>query len=175
MHTIRAYVRSGKNLCEKIVTNHSEELKQLTNLNMFPGSLNVILEEPIRFKNAIKWSPWREDWQAFDPKDLIPAMLYDRPIFLQRNTKTRLNETSILAEISLRNTYDLKDGDEIEIKIDEKYIEKLSKLKYLYFNFKYFVYEYIYKKYLYSVIPLRMKIFIKKLIDNKSSGDMSRC
>jgi riboflavin kinase len=94
-----------------------------TGVHFYPGTLNVLLEEPWSSpQNCLRLE--KEEYGGSVSVNLVPCMIFDRPAFLLR---TDLNETGrgphpknlieIATDIRLREQYHLVDGDYVDVEV----------------------------------------------------------
>ncbi|MCD6384128.1 MAG: CTP-dependent riboflavin kinase, partial [Thermoplasmata archaeon] len=105
---------------------YKEEIKKLTGMEAFPGTLNVSLEgfEAVKF-NAVKGfpglkvKPFTAEGRSFGGARLYPGILKDQKVFVIIPDRTHYeNVMEIICERNLRETLDLKDGDLIEVEVE---------------------------------------------------------
>ena len=96
-----------------------------TGLRLFPGSLNVKLENDFNMPDrAIRLE--QEDYGGTVSVSLIRCKFLNTEAFIVRTDKAERGEgrchpktiIEILSDLKLRETYNLKDGDEVEIIVD---------------------------------------------------------
>lgn len=96
----------------------------LLGINLFPGTLNVVVETPLHFRRGqmIRWDGWKNTvWYC-------PARLNGKEVYLH-DWKTRpRNRLEIVADVKLREAFGLADGDPVEVRIPSEYLEHVGPL-----------------------------------------------
>jgi CTP-dependent riboflavin kinase len=95
-----------------------------TRLRLYPGSLNIELEEVWNLpQKTIRLE--KEEYGGQVSVSLVPCQIYDTKAYIVRTDKVERGEVpthpkttiEIVSDVGLRDKYDLKDGDIVEIVI----------------------------------------------------------
>lgn len=103
---------------------HDHYLRK-TGMHLYPGTLNVQLDEPYSLpKNVLRLEG--VEYGGSVSVNLVPCTIFGRPAFLLRtdaNEQGRGHHPKTIVEIAtdvrLREAYGLRDGDEVEIEIQD--------------------------------------------------------
>jgi riboflavin kinase len=96
-----------------------------TGLHLFPGTLNIRLDEPYSLpRNCLRLE--KEEYGGTVNVNLVPCRIFGRAAFLLRTDGSdagvgRHPKTivEIATDVKMRDTYGLNDGDTVEVEIDE--------------------------------------------------------
>lgn len=114
------YVTAGRGMASGHIEAVLEELRALTGKDLFPGTLNLVFGSPLILSN--------EHAQRFD-KDrrlLWPARIGDTDIWLYRWNSSPLHIVEILSEKRLRDHFEIENGGQLTITIDNLHTRKPS-------------------------------------------------
>jgi len=129
VESLVGHVKSGKHDASRWLTRFSAEYAQKLGTPVFPGSLNVLLEREFdwpamssRYKSHVIWFG-REEYGGERDILMLPCALLSmdaRRGFLWTTTigahqRDDLCEVEILADVNLRETYGLADGDRVVV------------------------------------------------------------
>lgn len=100
-----------------------EAYQRKTGMSFYPGTLNVRLQEEYSIpKDALKLD--KEEYGGRVSVFIVPCMFFDKEAFILRTEKNESGAgdhpktiVEIASDVKLRDAYNLKDGDEIEITI----------------------------------------------------------
>jgi CTP-dependent riboflavin kinase len=114
-----AYVISGRSKAKNKVIKWNEAFNRKINKTFFPGTLNLILDKPIMLEHgkAYKFANRYLLWEG---------MLNNEAVYFMRWNTCPLHVIEVLSSHNLRNTLNLKDGDEINLRIKCDYISSLT-------------------------------------------------
>ena len=95
-----------------------------TGVKLYPGSLNIELTEPYHLpKDVIRLEG--HEYGGAVSLSILPCRVFDRKAFIIRTDKNAsgegdhpLNIIEVATDVKLRDEYNLKDGDEVEVIID---------------------------------------------------------
>ncbi|WP_201170829.1 DUF120 domain-containing protein [Halorhodospira halophila] len=104
-------VQSGRGIATLHCCNHSKEIESALGYSPYPGSLNIILDQPVRLA--------LENAYVFDHghRYLWQARLLKHPVFLYRWDLTPLHICEIIADRNLRSYFHFQDGDRVTIEV----------------------------------------------------------
>ena len=115
---IEGYVISGRGQAASLVTRNSNLLFSMLGKELFPGSLNVVLNEPVIFRireGNVFDSGRRYIWQA-----RIEGV--QDPVYVYRWHGCPLHILEVMSICKLRTELNLRDFDEIKIILDEEVV-----------------------------------------------------
>ncbi len=117
MLTFYGRVASGSGNGKSIVRRHMAVLEKLAAPDLYPGTLKLYLDRPLKLENAREWC--YDGIRAY----LVPAFAQEIPVYLY-NFNPPLNplRASLLATVRLRDVVGLKDGDLLEISLREHHV-----------------------------------------------------
>lgn len=105
-------VMSGRGQASLRLVDSAAELRSITGEELVPGSLNVVLDRPVWLapERAIafadgRWLLWR-------------GWLNGSPVWLFRWSIAPLHVIEVLSSIHLRSAFNLRDGQQVTIKLD---------------------------------------------------------
>jgi len=111
--TLRGRVASGRQVGAGFVQANSEKLHTLLGAGPYPGTLNIVLEQPILIKRAIRLD-------AEGKKFGIRATINGMPCILYRWLGAPMHVAEIIAAVPLRQELSLKDGQAVELSLARK-------------------------------------------------------
>lgn len=117
---IQGSVASGRGLGRTYLAAHATELDRLLGLTLYPGSLNVLLKRPVRFRQDRAISVDNGLWYFW------PGRLNGREVWLYRWKRAPLHVIEIVAPVNLRSQLELDDGDVVDIDTDENHVSAVS-------------------------------------------------
>jgi hypothetical protein len=112
---------SGRGKAAKQISVLADEIANLTQCRVYPGTLNIVLEQPLLLDDAIalKWDN--------GGRLLWPAKLEGKPVWLYRWASGPLHIAEIVAEQRLRDHLDIKDAHVYTIEVDRSIVVPHSK------------------------------------------------
>lgn len=121
---LRGKVKSGENNLSYWMKKLNDLYTIKTGMNLFPGSLNIELEEPfILPENVIRLE--KEEYGGTVSLSMYPCEIFERKAYILRTDKHALGIDQSLAvievitDIKLRDKYNLSDGDIVEVRVAE--------------------------------------------------------
>lgn len=117
---IEGHTLSGRGKATKHILQEYDEFSTATAEQILPGSLNVVLREPILLdsqKAKIISGGSRLLWKAH---------LFDKPVWVYRFLHAPLHVVEILSSDHLRTELSLKDGDVVELKLASEIVVDLT-------------------------------------------------
>jgi riboflavin kinase, archaea type len=101
----------------------SDLYEQKTGMHLYPGTLNVELDLPYSLPdNVIRLEA--HEYGGRVSVSIVPCRIFDRPAFLLRTDQNERgtghhprNIIEIATDVRLRDAYQLKDGDWVEIEL----------------------------------------------------------
>lgn len=121
MKILRGKVVSGFGNFSFWIEKLREIYKQKTNMTLFPGTLNIRLAEPYDLPSDVIRLE-KEEYGGTVSVSLLPCTIFDREAFIIRTDKNASGYgdhpktiIEIAADVKLRDTYNLSDGDIIEV------------------------------------------------------------
>ena len=119
MRKVRGRVVSGKGDFSKWIALLHEHYRKKTGLDLFPGTLNLELEqEYLRPTTFVRLE--KEEYGGQVSVSIIPCRIFGRQAFILRTDGAERDDRKTLevaADIGLRLTYGLKDGDVVEVEV----------------------------------------------------------
>ena len=123
MKVLRGQVTTGLGNFAEWLEKLSDHYERKTGMRLFPGTLNVSLDEPYSTSSA----PIRLEAEEYGGRvsvNIVPCTIFGRRAFLLR-TEQNENGTGhhsphiieIATDIKLRDAYGLRDGDWVEVVI----------------------------------------------------------
>lgn len=124
MSTITGQVISGRGDFAQWIEKFHDHYRLKTGLDLYPGSLNLLLDEPYHLPpNPMRLDP--SEYGGAVGVSLVPCRVFDRLAFILR---TDANErgvgdhprevVEIATDIKLRDVFGLQDGDVVTIHLD---------------------------------------------------------
>jgi riboflavin kinase len=121
--TLRGKVVSGMGSFSYWIEKLSDHYERKTKMRLFPGTLNVELPEPYRLPGKVLRLEG-EEYGGTVSVNIVPCRIMGRPAFLLRtdaNEQERGHHPRTIVEIAtdvkLRDYFQLRDGDRVEIEI----------------------------------------------------------
>ncbi len=107
-------VQSGRGIATRHCQKHSKEIEAAVGRPIYPGSLNVILDHPVRFSRAHAY--------PFDHghRFLWHATLFGHPVCLYRWSTIPLHICEIIADVQLRSHFQLADRAPVILAVDKR-------------------------------------------------------
>ena len=126
---IRGKVFSGRGEGSFFVSIYSKEFRKVLGFNPYPGTLNIKIEEEdlvgkysscLRKMKHFIIEPPRIPGAKLGKVLVYPAIFNGLNVYIVRPAITvyKLDVIELIAEESLRETFSLKDGDEVEVEIN---------------------------------------------------------
>lgn len=114
-------VVSGRGVATGYLDPFARDLKELTGNDLFPGTMNVVLDRPVRFSesHAVKFD--------LDRRLIWPATLEGVSVFMYRWAECPLHVLEILSEVHLRRLLCLSDDSTVELVCEDKIVSPLSR------------------------------------------------
>ncbi len=120
MNIIKGKIVPGLGVGGKIIQDYLAIFKNELKMDIFPGTLNLQLEQDFE----IKWQGYVEPFTKPDGTNrggvwFLKAKIKNFPVFIIRPELTRhpKNVIEIISPINIRKQYGLKDGDFLEVSI----------------------------------------------------------
>ena len=125
MRYLRGRVTSGRGDLARWMTEYADLYQEVTGIRLFPGSLNVAMDEEYRLPSR----PLRLEPHHYGGRvgmNLVPCRIGDVPGFIVRTDQNEAGTghhgrdvVEVAAPVNLRETLGLVDGDEVEIVIGD--------------------------------------------------------
>lgn len=123
MSVLKGIVVSGMGNFSYWIEKLESFYTQKTGLLLFPGTLNLKLEQAYSLPaQTIRLE--KEEYGGTVSVSMVPCRVFDRPAFLLRTDANEAgtghhpkNIIEIATDIKLRDAYHLRDGDEVEVHI----------------------------------------------------------
>jgi riboflavin kinase, archaea type len=123
---LQGKVVSGQGNFSFWIAKLEEHYTRKIGMKLFPGTLNVLLDEPWSLpEDCLRLE--KEEYGGTVSVNILPCHIFDRPAFLLR---TDLNESGhgphpknvieIAADVKLRDVYRLADGDTVLVRLAER-------------------------------------------------------
>ncbi len=122
---LRGRVTSGRGDLARWMTEYADLYQEVTGIRLFPGSLNVAMDEEYRLPSR----PLRLEPHHYGGRvgmNLVPCRIGDVPGFIVRTDQNEAGTghhgrdvVEVAAPVNLRETLGLVDGDEVEIVIGD--------------------------------------------------------
>lgn len=123
MRVLRGTVVSGMGNFSYWLEKLESFYTQKTGLRLFPGTLNLRLEQPYSLPAEVIRLE-KEEYGGTVSVNIVPCRIFDRAAFLLRTDANEAgtghhskNIIEIATDIKLRDAYHLADGDEVEVHI----------------------------------------------------------
>ncbi|MGH6683333.1 MAG: hypothetical protein ACRECA_05320 [Pseudolabrys sp.] len=120
MIKITGRVRSGRGMASAQLAGFMTELEKVTHEAIRPGTLNIILDRPMRLNEA----------EAFffdrNSRMVWPARLNDMNVWVYRWKHSALHVVEVLSSVNLRSCFDLKDGDRLTLTMLPGHIDRIG-------------------------------------------------
>ena len=122
---LKGKVKSGMNnlsyWMERLETYYTEK----TGIKLFPGSLNIELEEDFILPSEVIRLE-KEEYGGTVSLSILPCKIFGRKAFIIRTDKNAtgkgdhpLNIIEVATDVKLRDYYNLKDDDIVEVEIEK--------------------------------------------------------
>ena len=105
---------------EKLEAYYTEK----TDVNLFPGTLNIELDEDFHLPPEVIRLE-KEEYGGTVSVSILPCKIFGRKAFILRTDKNAagrgdhpLNIIEIASDVKLRDHYDLRDGDIVDVDLD---------------------------------------------------------
>ncbi len=100
-----------------------EAYEKKLGIKLFPGTLNIQLEEEYSFpKDRMRLE--KEEYGGRVSVNILPCKIFNRKAYILRTDKNELGEGNhpkniieLACDVKLRDTYNLNDGDKVEIQV----------------------------------------------------------
>lgn len=117
--TIFGQVTSGRGWARADMSDAFNEMRMLMGERFYAGTFNIILNRPIRLQEA--WSVKTADGKMF-----WPATFRDVRLWLYRWVDAPLHSAELVSSLNLRDRFGLKDGDDVTLELDGRFIEAIT-------------------------------------------------
>lgn len=102
-----------------------EHYVRKTGLHLFPGTLNIRLDDPYSLPpNCLRLE--KEEYGGTVNVNLVPCRIFGRPAFLLRTDGSEAGFgrhpktiVEIATDVKLREAYGLNDGDAVEVEVED--------------------------------------------------------
>jgi Domain of unknown function DUF120 len=122
---VHGQVTSGQGTTTAEILNLEKELLAIVGKSFFPGSLNVILKHPLMLRNE---TGTRLSFDDLERRSIWRASLNGLDVWIYRWRSAPLHILEIICEVNLRKRFNLQDGDRVSLRINDRQIEKISRL-----------------------------------------------
>ena len=121
---LKGKVKSGMNDLSQRMEQLESYYTKKTGMKLFPGSLNIELEEEfiIDTNNAIRLE--KEEYGGTVSVSILPCSIFNRTAFIIRTDKNNegmghhpRNIIEVATDIKLRDAFNLVDGDTVEVEV----------------------------------------------------------
>jgi hypothetical protein len=100
-------VVSGRGMGRQHVLHYQEKLRAIARQSVYPGTLNILLNLPLRLQD-------NAGYQCDDEGGMMwPAFLFGVEVWLCRCPSFPLHVVEILSSVCLRKRFNLKDGEDV--------------------------------------------------------------
>jgi hypothetical protein len=120
---LQGQVVSGRGLAALELLTLREQVQTIVKEPLYPGSLNIILNRPVRLIDAAGFA------FDLDYRTLWRASLSGINVWVYRWRESPLHIVEILSSVCLRERLNLKDGDTVTLRISRAQIEKIHYLE----------------------------------------------
>jgi riboflavin kinase, archaea type len=125
MKILRGKVTSGAGNFSYWIEKLSDHYLRKTGMNLFPGTLNLQLEEPYSVpRDAIRLE--KEEYGGTVSVNIVPCSVFDLKAFILRTDQAEEGRglhpktlIEVACEVKLRDKFGLADGDVVEVKVPE--------------------------------------------------------
>jgi len=125
MRILKGKVASGLGNFSDWIEKLQPHYLRKTGMKFFPGTLNLQLEQPYNVpKNVIRLE--KEDYGGTVSVNIVPCKIFDRDAFILRTENNErgighhpLTVVEVACDVKLRDQYNLKDGDTVEVSVME--------------------------------------------------------
>lgn len=123
--TLQGYVVPGRGVMGPFVDANGSMLERLLGERLYPGSLNLILKNPIRLTN-------NGATRTVDGKRLFwRATLNDLPVWIYRWPGAPLHVIEVVSATHLRTAFTLTNGSPVTIQIQKRDVDRLPRFDHL--------------------------------------------
>jgi riboflavin kinase len=124
MIVLRGRVVTGAGSFSFWIAKLHDHYRSKTGMNLFPGTLNLQLDEEYRRPaNFIRLE--KEEYGGTVSISIIPCTVFERKAFILRTDRAEFGESDhdrltleIATDVKLRDAYSLKDGDVVEVTVE---------------------------------------------------------
>jgi hypothetical protein len=120
---LQGQVVSGRGLAARELLALREQVQTIVKEPLCPGSLNIILNHPVRLVDAAGFA------FDLDYRTLWRASLGGIDVWIYRWRESPLHVVEILSTVHLRERFNLKNGDTVTLRISKGQIEKIHLLE----------------------------------------------
>jgi riboflavin kinase, archaea type len=120
---LEGQVVSGRGLAARELLTLREQVQTIVNEPLCPGSLNIVLNHPVRLADAAGYA------FDLDYRTLWRASLGGIDVWVYRWRESPLHIVEILSSVYLRDRLNLKNGDTVTLRIRSGQIEKIHFLE----------------------------------------------
>ena len=120
MTKIAGRVRSGRGTASARMAEVQTELERITKEAIIPGTLNIILDRPLRLNEA------EARFVGQNLRMLWPATLNGIDVWVNRWKDTALHVVEVLSSVHLRDRFGLKDGDRVTLTMHTDHIDQIG-------------------------------------------------
>jgi hypothetical protein len=120
---LQGQVVSGRGLAAPELLTLREQVQTIVNEPLCPGSLNIVLNHPVRLVDAAGYA------FDLDYRTLWRASLGGIDVWVYRWRESPLHIVEILSSVYLRDRLNLKNGDTVTLRISRGQIEKIHFLE----------------------------------------------
>lgn len=127
MSALRGTVFAGSGDYARWITTYRAHYRAKTGLDLFPGTLNLRLAHPYALPPDKVIRLEGHEYGSRVSVSILPVSIFDRPGVILRpdlpawataaNAAERLSTIEVATDVKLRDTYGLKDGDDVEVTI----------------------------------------------------------
>jgi riboflavin kinase, archaea type len=125
MPTLRGRVVAGTGNFSYWLEKLSDHYQRKTGMKLFPGTLNLRLDEEWRRPATGFVRLEKEEYGGVVSVSIIPCSVFGRKAFILRTDGAEFNETDhdritleIATDVKLRDAFGLKDGDVVEVQVE---------------------------------------------------------
>lgn len=125
MPILRGRVISGAGNFSYWIEKLSDHYQRKTGLKLFPGTLNILLDEEYRRpRHFLRLE--KEEYGGTVSVSIIPCRIFGRPAFILRTDKAEFGGIAgdrhvieVATDVKLRDEHHLKDGDAVEVEVEQ--------------------------------------------------------
>lgn len=125
MPVLRGRVVTGFGNFSYWIAKLHDHYRRKTGLDLFPGTLNVRLDEEWRLPASGIVRLEKEEYGGTVSVNIVPCTVFGRKAFILRTDRAEFGETDhdrstleIATDVKLRDAYSLKDGDEVDVTVE---------------------------------------------------------
>jgi len=126
MLVLRGEVTSGRRDFGRWIEKLQDHYKRKTGMRLFPGTLNLRLNEPFSLSGSVIRLE-KEEYGGRVSVNMIPCRILGRDAFILRTDQNENGSghhpkiiLEIATDVKLRDVFGLVDGDTVEVEIPEK-------------------------------------------------------